>query len=140
MTSFLKKECPSTNVQLLFQDALTVDFASLDYDMVFTSPPFYNKEIYTHNILYKSKEDWDKHFYEPLFQKAWDGLQVGGIFALVLPVLVYERVAERLLGPAEDTIELKKYQRLLPKAKTEQKQCNVGQKYKEYVYVWIKIK
>jgi hypothetical protein len=41
-----------------------------------------------------------------------------------------------LLGAANEQIELKKFARTLPDRDTARK--NVGQKYKEYIYVWMK--
>jgi tRNA1(Val) A37 N6-methylase TrmN6 len=136
MTHFLKKRFPSFEMDIRFQDALSVDYSAIDYDMVFTSPPFYNKEVYSHNTIYSKKEDWDTLFYEPLFKKTWEYLQVGGIYALTIPEILYERVCFRILGEAKEVIELKKYARILPKEK--KKQTNVGQKYKEFIYVWKK--
>ena len=64
----------------------------MDYDMVFTSPPYYNKEIYGGNIVYETKEEWDKKFYIPLFKKTWDNLKVGGFYCLNVPVCIYNKI------------------------------------------------
>jgi hypothetical protein len=139
MTHFLFERKPEykDKIQLYFQDALSVDYSALSYDMVFTSPPFYNKEIYSHNAQYKTKEEWDTHFYVPLFTKTWVHLKAGGIYALNVPEILYTRVAAKCLGgEADEKIELAKYGRVLPK--TTKKRTNVGQSYKEYIYIWIK--
>jgi len=131
-----------TDIDLRFQNSLEIDYSSLDYDMVFTSPPFYNKEIYRQTtssaeIPYKSKEEWDEKFYIPIFSTTWEHLKPGGHYCLNVPEYLYEKICIPIFGEAMEQIELKKYSRCLPK-KDSQKQTNVGQKYKEYIYVWIK--
>jgi hypothetical protein len=139
MCQFLYEKRPEykDKIQLFFQDALTIDYSALSYNMVFTSPPFYNKEIYSHNTLYKTKEEWDTHFYVPLFTKTWQHLKKGGVYALNVPEILYKRIAIQCFGgEASEKIELAKYTRVLPK--TTQKRTNVGQSYKEYIYIWKK--
>jgi len=141
MTSFLNKDkTKATHFELYFQDALTVDYTSMIYDMVFTSPPYYNKELYkeTDTTWNKKKtlEEWNETFYRPLFMKTWASLQTGGIYCLNVPAPLYKEVCVPLFGEADEAIEMKKYNRILPKK--EQKQFNVGQKYTEYIYVWYK--
>jgi tRNA1(Val) A37 N6-methylase TrmN6 len=139
MKNFIQENGSHTEIELYFQDALTVDYSALDYDMVATSPPFYNKEIYGGKDTYKTLDDWDDKFYIPIMRETWKHLKSGGTYCLNVPVQLYERVCIPILGHAQEQIELKKYQRVLPKQKENAKQTNVGQKYKEYIYVWIKL-
>jgi hypothetical protein len=127
----------SCEIELHFKDALTIDYSKMDYDMVFTSPPYYNKEIYGGNSIYETKEEWDKKFYIPLFKKTWDNLKVGGFYCLNVPVCIYNKICIPLLGEANEMIDLKKYSRILPK-KDDMKQINVGQNYTEKIYIWFK--
>jgi DNA modification methylase len=109
----------------------------MDYDMVFTSPPYYNKEIYgSKDAPYKTNDEWDEQFYKPIFRATWDNLKKGGHYCLNIPQCIYEKICVPLLGEANELIELKKYARILPKRDT--KQFNVGQKYKEFIYIWKK--
>jgi len=128
MTSFLKKHS-TTDVQLFFQDALTVDYSKLKYDLVLTSPPYYNIETYGDNKekeKEKEKEDWDNNFYIPIFKKTFQYLKKGGYFCLNIPTDVYENVAIDVLGKPFDTIKM-------PKAKRTS-----DEKYCEYIYIWYK--
>jgi hypothetical protein len=141
MTSFLKEKTNMiTQMQLYFQDALTVDYSTLDYDMVFTSPPYYNKELYKETTTQwntkKTQEEWNETFYKPLFQKTWTHLKPGGHYCLNIPSHLYANICVPIFGEATEAIALKKYNRILPKK--EQKQFNVGQGYEEYIYVWHK--
>jgi hypothetical protein len=125
MTKFLASQC-KTKVELYFQDALTVDYTQLDYDMVLTSPPYYNIEKYNSVESYTQKDEWDAVFYRPLFLRTYKSLKRGGHFCLNIPVELYERVCVRLMGDAQMRFELKKESR------------SKSDTYKEYVYVWRK--
>ena len=50
-----------TKVKLFFEDAVKFDYSKIDYDLVLTSPPYYNIEIYRKNKK-MSKEDGMKIF------------------------------------------------------------------------------
>jgi hypothetical protein len=124
MTTFLKSHS-TTDIDLRFQDALTVDYSKLTYDMVLTSPPYYNIEIYG-NQKQQSKAEWDEKFYKPVFAKTFQNLQKGGHYCLNIPVDVYDNVAFPMFGKPFAMIPL-------PKAKRSQTET-----YKEYIYVWRK--
>ena len=126
MCAFLQPRS-KTAVQLFFQDALTVDYAKLKYDVVFTSPPYYNIEIYRKEKdieVQKTKEEWNETFYKPLFERTWAAMQSPGYYILNVPQEVYESSCIPILGKSQKKIELKK-----------QKRANG---YSEYIYVWIK--
>ena len=131
LTAFLSTRT-ETKPRLLFQDALEVDYSKLTYDMVFTSPPYYNIEKYNNMKTYKSKEDWDELFYFPLFYLTYKHLKKGGVYCLNISSEIYERVCVPLFGNADETFPMKKQSRHNKKT-TEQKHMNT-----EYVYVWKK--
>lgn len=124
------------NCELYFQDALSVDYSKLEYDMVFTSPPFYNKEIYGDKDDARSKDMWDKEFYIPIFHKTWDNLKQGGYYCLNVPSSLYDKIGISIFGEALEMVEMNKFSRTLPTTIVER--TNVGQKYKEYIYIWKK--
>lgn len=117
----------NTKIKLYFKDALTVDYNKLDYDLVLTSPPYYNIELYKGTKI-RTKEEWDKDFYEPIFIKTWNGLKVGGHYCLNVPVELYDRVCLKIMGKADE---------LLPLYKAKRKE---NETYKEFIYVWKKTK
>jgi hypothetical protein len=115
---------PFIDIQMIFQDALTVDYSKLDYDFVLTSPPYYAIEKYSHNAKYNTKNTMDELFYRPLFELTFRYLKVGGHYCLNVNNEMYQRVCIPVLGPAHNKILLKKSSR----------QNN----YQEYIYVWNK--
>jgi hypothetical protein len=122
--SYLKKKTPNANVNILFKDALLIDYSTIYYDFVFTSPPYYFIQKYENNIVYSSKKEMNEFFYQPLFTKTFDGLQMGGIYAINVCKEVFESVLIPLFGYPCEIFPYKKSQR--------------QNKYQELVYVWKK--
>lgn len=132
LCTFLKAESDKTMIDLRFRDALTVDYTKLDYDCVFTSPPYYDLETYGNagNKMYESKEDWNKLFYIPLFSKTFHALKPGGSFCLNIPDYIYEAVCLPLLGRYSQKVQLKK---------GERKQGVKKNEYREFIYIWFRL-
>lgn len=136
MCAFLNSKCNSTNhhgfglsprISMTIADAVTYDYSQIEpkYDMVFTSPPYYFIEKYSHNSVYNnSKDEMDEHFYAPLFSNTFMHLLPGGCMALNVNREIYERVCVRLFGPAHQTMNCKKSKR--------------QNDYREMIYIWIK--
>jgi hypothetical protein len=123
-----------TKIEVFFQDALTVDYRQLQYDMVFTSPPYYNIEIYrgdsntSKSTSIKTKEEWNTGFYKPLFEKTWENMQTPGYYCLNIPSEIYEDCCVPILGKYKRRIALKKQTR----------KKSAANQYSEYIYIWEK--
>ena len=127
MSAFLNSSSSSSDlVNMVIADAVTFDYSTISpgYDMVFTSPPYYFIEKYSHNESYASKDEMDQHFYIPVFSNTFKHLLPGGHFVLNVNKEIYERVCLALFGPAEQTMNCKKSSR----------QNN----YREMIYIWKK--
>jgi hypothetical protein len=112
-----------TKVNLIFKNALDVDYSKLYYDLVLTSPPYYNIEQYKYNKRL-SKEEWDNNFYIPIITKTYKYLQPKGVYCLNIPDDVYD-VIKTVLGKAHKKIEMHKNKR-----RADAK--------KEWIYIWFK--
>ena len=110
-----------SKTELLFQDAITVDYSKKYYDMVFTSPPYENIEIYK-NMEKKTSHEWSE-FYNTIFHNLWNNLQKGGIFAININENIYSKILIPLFGDTNEKILLKKSSK---------------NNYTEYIYVWKK--
>lgn len=116
-----------TNIRMFFQDARTVDYTHLFYDMVLTSPPYFNLEKYAHSENYDafvSKPTMIAEFYEPLFRNTFNGMQIGGHYCLNVNVEIYEGVCISLFGEADEKVQMGKSQR--------------QNDYTEFIYIWRK--
>jgi hypothetical protein len=117
-----------TEIRVHFKDALEIDYTKMNYDCVFTSPPYYDIETYRGSEgKYKTKEEWNERFYKPLFWKTFICMKSGGSYCLNVPEYIYKDVCVPLFGKCALKIHLKKGERTPGK-----------DKYKEYVYVWQK--
>jgi hypothetical protein len=123
MISYLNTKS-KTELKFYISDAASFDYSILDYDTVFSSPPYYFIEKYANNIIYKSKKDMDEKFYKPVFSKSYNGLKKGGYFIINVCKEVYDNVLKNLLGEAHIIFPLKKSKR--------------QNEYTEMVYVWLK--
>lgn len=124
MTTFLNKHS-TTQIELHFKDALFIDYSKLDYDLVLTSPPYYNVELYSATKEH-SREEWNQDFYIPIFNTTFEHLKKGGHYCLNIPSDVYEQVALKTLGKPTMKIPLPKARRY------------GGTLKGEFIYVWVK--
>jgi tRNA1(Val) A37 N6-methylase TrmN6 len=125
LSNYLKVKSPETDINMIFDNALNVDYSKLDYDLVFTSPPYYFIEKYQNNSLYNSKKEMDELFYKPIFTKVYNGLQTNGYFIINVCKEVYENVLFGLFGEPHEMYPYKKSKR--------------QNDYTENIYCWKKI-
>jgi DNA modification methylase len=104
-----------------YTDSVNIDYSLYKYDMVFTSPPYENIEIYKHSEK-KTTSEWNT-FYNTIFKNTWDNLQSNGIFAINVNKKIYEKNLLPLIGDSHDKKYLKKSSR---------------NDYEEYIYIWKK--
>ena len=123
LINYLKPKC-KTEFQMYFEDAALFDYSTIDYDTVFTSPPYYFIERYANNVPYKTKKEMDEQFYIPVFTNTYTYLKPGGQYIINICKEVYDNVLKPLLGDAHTTFPLKKSKR----------QNN----HTEMIYVWKK--
>jgi hypothetical protein len=123
MITYLRTKS-NTELNIYICDAVEFDYSEIDYDTVFSSPPYYFIEKYANNIGYKSKTEMDEKFYKPVFYKTYNGLKKGGHYIINICKEVYDNVLKKLFGEAHEVFPLKKSKR----------QNN----YTEMVYVWVK--
>jgi hypothetical protein len=115
-----------TKASFIFENALDIDYSVIKYDMAFSSPPYYDTEIYGDNTapIYSSHKQWDDQFYRPLFGRIFAGLAKKGTLCLNIPVEIYVNVCIPLLGEADAVLSFEKKAR--------------PNKYTEFIYVWRK--
>jgi 16S rRNA G966 N2-methylase RsmD len=123
MITYLKTKS-NTSLNIWFTNAVDFDYSTIEYDMVFSSPPYYFLEKYANNIPYKSKKEMDETFYKPVFTKTFAHLKPGGHYIINICKEVYDNILTKLLGEAHESFPLKKSKR----------QNN----HTEMVYVWHK--
>jgi hypothetical protein len=131
----MKKMYPTEGkIQINFKDSSKVDYSRYEYDMVFTSPPYFKKTVpterYENMPEYADREDFNKRFLFPVIEKTYRHLKNGGTYALNIPIDMYEDV-KTVLGAASTKLPLA----LASRGKSEKR---LGGGYKEFIYVWKK--
>lgn len=126
MKEFLNTKS-TTEINIHIVDAVNFSYELLpDYDMVFTSPPYYFLEKYSHNLEYENKQYMNNHFYKPLFSRSYAYLQKGGYYILNVNNEIYNCACIPVLGEADIVLPFKKSKR--------------QNEYSEQIYVWKKNK
>ena len=120
---------PSTQ-QMIWNSCLDVDFGTLEYDFVLTSPPYVNLEIYEHMTPWESNEHFYKSFFIPVWQKCVDNIKPGGHVAFNISPKMYEDALKYGLTPCHLEEDLKQQMG----QKTEN--LKTGKKKQDKIYVW----
>jgi len=126
----LQKYYPSDDPQaeFYFMNCLEVDYSKFNYNLVFTSPPYYSVEKYNHQITtWKYKKEWNENFYKPLWKKLYDNLKPGGFMVLN----IREDIYSGLYSGLGQTIPLP-YKILNMKRKRQ------VSKNRDFFYIWYK--
>jgi len=126
LVNFLRSKNQTLDIQLYFEDALAHDYSQHQYDVVITSPPYYDLEIYTESQPTITNEG----FYEPLVRETYNHLQPGGYYILNISHKIYQFV-QTVIGEATEYYPFVKRQRTCPTSLR-------GNKYEENIYVWRK--
>lgn len=115
-------------IEINIKNIMDVDFSKYSYDFVFSSPPYYNKETYSHQpVKYKTEKEWDKLFYIPLFTNIYKCLEPRGYFCLNINHKLYVNVCVPLLGECDELFSM-------PLKQNKMRQNT----YNEYIYIWRK--
>lgn len=87
---------PNADIIMTFKPSEQVDFSKFNYDLIFTSPPYFMIEEYEKMPLYESKQNFLNTFFVPVIHKAWSNLMPGGNMALNMPAEMYDAIKEFL--------------------------------------------
>lgn len=80
----------ASNLQMIWESCLNVDYSQIDYDFVLTSPPYINMEVYEYMEEWKTKDLFYKDFLLPLWEKCITGTKSGTICLNISPKMYDE--------------------------------------------------
>lgn len=126
-----------SKVKMIFKPSEQVDFSKYDYDLVFTSPPYFMIERYERMPAYKSKQEFLENFFFPVTLSAWKHLKRGGNMALNIPEEMYDAV-KPLLPKVKHHLLLPLSNRHPTNAKKLQTLGKEDKERNEIIYVWHK--
>jgi tRNA1(Val) A37 N6-methylase TrmN6 len=81
---------PNFNVSLFSEPFEDFDYHDEYFDLVFTSPPYYNQELYNPNnkfqshVKYQNYDDWKVYFLWNFISQSYRSLKTNGIFAVAI--------------------------------------------------------
>jgi hypothetical protein len=114
--------------EIRFQDSSKADFSLIQYDCLFTSPPYNKRELYEMMPEYNNGKDFIQSFIKPMMTNGFQHLKVGGSLCINVPEAIYKKIVE-FFGESDDKIIYNaKYRQSLKREKTK----------KEYIYIWRK--
>jgi DNA modification methylase len=129
---------PDAAVQMTFQPSETADFSKLQYDLVFTSPPYFTLEEYEGMPKYDKDQGFLDVFFLPVLRKAWSGLQSGGHLALNMPADMYKPV-RKCLPNLWKKLKMPLMDRHAEEAVLGSDLEKGATERFEYIYVWKKV-
>ena len=113
------------NLNIIWDSCLNVDFSTIDYDFVLTSPPYINLELYQGMEPWKSDEVFYKDFFIPLFNKCIKDIKEGGKVCFNISPKMYDDAIKFGLEPCDQEEDLLQQ---LGQAK--------GKKKQDKIYIW----
>jgi 16S rRNA G966 N2-methylase RsmD len=120
----------TSNVIMIFEKSQNVDYSKLPkYDLIFTSPPYFDLEKYEGMEIFKDKEEFLEKYWRPTIKKAYKYLEKGGHVALNMPEEMYTAL-KPVIGTADIKIKMPIQNRF---------NWRGGAPKFEYIYVWKKI-
>jgi len=91
---------------MIWDDALNVDFADIDYDCVLTSPPYINLEVYPHMTPWESKRKFYADFLIPLITKCRTHIKRGGKVCFNISTTMYDELLVAGYEPCKEQIPM----------------------------------
>lgn len=121
---YSRVDYPSYMVEMYWKSCFEVDFRERAYDLVLTSPPYDNMEIYEHSQLYDKDNRYYEDFLIPLMEKLTR--ETDCPLCINISPKIYKKLTEKYKYPKCDKqIDLR--QQLGEQFKT---------KSQDYIYVW----
>tara|TARA_B100000575_G_scaffold278270_1_gene265409 strand:- start:263 stop:1186 length:924 start_codon:yes stop_codon:yes gene_type:complete len=120
-------ETQTSQLKMIFESCLDVDFSQIPYDMVLTSPPYINLELYEHMDPWQSDELFYKDFFLPLFEKCLKHIKPGGNVCFNISPKMYEDALKHGLPECDSEENL-----------LQQLGQQKGKKKQDKIYIWQK--
>ena len=120
-------ETQTSQLKMIFKSCLDVDFSEIPYDMVLTSPPYINLELYEHMEPWQNDELFYNDFFLPLFEKCLKHIKIGGNVCFNISPKMYEDALKHGLPECDSEEDL-----------LQQLGQQKGKKKQDKIYIWQK--
>ena len=113
--------------KLIWKSCLDVDYSKIDYDLILTSPPYVNMEVYEHMTEWESDEKYYKEFLIPMMEMTWKHLKNDGHMCINISPKMFKKLMDIGFREPNLTVDLR-----------QQMGQNYAVKSQDYIYVWKK--
>jgi len=110
-------------LNMRWENFLTADISDIPYDLVLTSPPYINKEMYPHMPAFESKAKFYTDFLIPLINKCRDNMKRSGWVCINISPQMYKDLTDTHKYPACERQEPLLQQKRLGKDKADMIYC-----------------
>jgi tRNA1(Val) A37 N6-methylase TrmN6 len=102
----------SDKLTMIFDSCLDVDFSTIDYDFVLTSPPYINLEVYENMTPYESNASFYKKFLIPLLNKCLANIKNNGYVCFNISPQMYSDLLKFGFRACDTEVDLLQQKRL----------------------------
>jgi tRNA1(Val) A37 N6-methylase TrmN6 len=115
------------NLTMIWKSCLDVDFSTIDYNFVLTSPPYINLEVYENMKPFESNEKYYNQFLIPLITKCLEHIKDNGAVCFNISPSMYNDLLKCGFRKCDEEYDLLQQKRL-------------GKDKKDKIYIWRNIK
>jgi len=105
-------ELERDNLNMIWESCLEVDFSTIEYDFVLTSPPYINMEVYENMIPFESDKVFYTEFLIPLLNKCLFHIKNNGWVCFNISPKMYADLLKHGFRPADEEHDLLQQKRL----------------------------
>lgn len=95
-----------SNVKIIFKKSELVDYSKYDYDMIFSSPPYYTLEKYEKMKEYKDKEEFINEYFKPTIINSYKFLKKDGYLVMNMPKEMKDELLKFDITPKVNYIKM----------------------------------
>tara|TARA_R110002153_G_C13231433_1_gene489841 strand:- start:88 stop:1050 length:963 start_codon:yes stop_codon:yes gene_type:complete len=111
-------------IKLLWQSCLDIDYSKYDYDLILTSPPYINMEMYENMTPFENDKIFYEEFLIPTMDKSFQHLKQGGKMCINISPKMFKSLIQHGYRAPDEQIDLRQ---------------QLGKKpSQDYIYVWSK--
>jgi hypothetical protein len=112
------------------KDCIKADFSKQDYDLVLTSPPYYDLEIYPHQGELGTEEEWYRKFLMPMIARSYKYMKKGGHCCINISPKMYKKMLGYGFPKCSEAIDFLQQKNIA--------QWGEGKGKQDFIYVWEK--
>lgn len=113
---------------LIWYNCLNIDYSQLDYDLILTSPPYINMELYENMTPFENDNKYYNEFLIPMMDKTFKYLKDGGRMCINISPKMYKDLTTKYgYRECDETEDLR-----------QQMGQNFVVKSQDYIYIWKK--